>query len=300
VEPFPLPKNLALACAREHRGGWAAALPGLVDDLEGEWGLQVGEPFEPGGQTAWVAPAVSAAHGNCVVKLAWRHPESEDEAAGLRCWDGRGAVRLFADEVRGDTAALLLERCMPGTVLADRPAREQDEVIAQTLRSLWQAPVDGHPFRTLTQMCDEWAEQSERKYWARPVDLDPGLVGEGLALFRSLPATAERAVLLCTDLHAENVLAAEREPWLMIDPKPYVGDPTYDVVQHLLGPLAGWATRSSPSDMAAVIESTRRLADLLDLDDDRLVQWMFARCVQEAPEVPDLAAAARRFAPMAM
>lgn len=56
----------------------------------------------------------------------------------------------------------------------------------------------------------------------------------GIALFRTLPRTADRNVLLCADLHAENVLASEREPWLMIDPKPHLGDPTYDVLQHML------------------------------------------------------------------
>ncbi len=41
-------------------------------------------------------------------------------------------------------------------------------------------------------------------------------------------------MLLATDLHAGNVLRAEREPWLVIDPKPFVGDPTYDALQHML------------------------------------------------------------------
>lgn len=36
------------------------------------------------------------------------------------------------------------------------------------------------------------------------------------------------STLLCTDLHAGNVLAAGRESWLATDPKPYLGDPTYD------------------------------------------------------------------------
>jgi streptomycin 6-kinase len=40
-------------------------------------------------------------------------------------------------------------------------------------------------------------------------------------------------VLLCTDLHADNILAALRAPWLVIDPKPYAGDPAYDVRQHM-------------------------------------------------------------------
>ncbi len=61
-----------------------------------------------------------------------------------------------------------------------------------------------------------------------------GRVQAGIALFRSLPATADRQVLLCTDLHADNILAARREPWLAVDPKPYAGDPAYDVLQHML------------------------------------------------------------------
>jgi streptomycin 6-kinase len=60
-----------------------------------------------------------------------------------------------------------------------------------------------------------WASRSSR--------LDPGLARAGIALFRELPTTADRQVLLCTDLHGDNVLAARREPWLVIDPKPYVG-----------------------------------------------------------------------------
>ena len=64
--------------------------------------------------------------------------------------------------------------------------------------------------------------------------LDPGLARAGIELLRGLPATSQHTVLLCTDLHPENVLAAGREPWLMVDPKPYVGDPTYDPVQHML------------------------------------------------------------------
>src|SRR5439155_1399028 len=100
----------------------------------------------------------------------------------------------------------------------------------------------------------------------------------GMNLFRSLPATADREVLLCTDLHAENVLAAEREPWLLIDPKPYVGDPTYDPLQHLLN--CEQRLRADPRALAT------RLADLLDLDRDRMVLWLFARCVQESPDRP--------------
>ncbi len=110
-----------------------------------------------------------------------------------------------------------------------------------------------------------------------------------MALFRSLPASADRQVLLCTDLHAENVLAAEREPWLMIDPKPYVGDPTYDPLQHMLN--CPRRLHADPRGLAA------RMADLLDLDRARLLLWLFARCVQESPDWPVLGGLAHRIAP---
>jgi len=96
-------------------------------------------------------------------------------------------------------------------------------------------------------------------------------------------------VLLCTDLHAGNILAAEREPWLLIDPKPYVGDPTYDAVQHLLN--CDVRLHTEPDRLLA------RIADLLELDAERLRLWLFARCVQESTTWPELAEVARSVAP---
>jgi streptomycin 6-kinase len=292
VEQFGLPRNLVDAVHGgddERRRAWMAALPGTVEQLEQDWSLRAGTPFQPGGQTAWVAPAHSEEHGDVVLKVAWRHKEAAHEAAGLRAWNGRGAVLVHAAQEFDDTVALLLERCLPGDSLASRPEPEQDEVVASLLLRLWQAPPPGHPFRALEQMCEEWADTFERKAAARPASLDPGLAREGIALFRTLPAEAERHVLLCTDLHAQNVLAAEREPWLVIDPKPHVGDPTYDVLQHLLN--CEERLHADPDALA------RRLADLLELDAERLLLWLFARCVQESMDWPALADIARRIAP---
>jgi streptomycin 6-kinase len=288
---FPMPRHLVEAVEHDEddRRGWVATLPETVKALERQWSLELGEPFQPGGQTAWVAPAHTKAGADLVLKVAWRHTEAAHEADGLRVWDGQGAVRLHAVDQFPDTVALLLERCVPGTTLACRPEAEQDTVIASLLRRLWCDPPAGHPFRPLHAMCETWADTFEAKTAGRPANLDPGLAREGIALFRSLPTTAERQVLLCTDLHAGNVLSAKREPWLVIDPKPYVGDPTYDALQHLLN--CDQRLRADPRGLA------RRMADLLDLDADRLLLWLFARCVQESAEFPGLADIARRIAP---
>ena len=286
---FPLPANLVDAARSEGRLGWLATVPDSVGAVAARWDLEVGEPFVPGGQTAWVAPARSSSGADLVLKVAWRHPEAEHEADGLRTWNGQGAVRLHAaDEVDAHTVALLLERCRPGSALTAHPEDEQDTIIAGLLQRLWVTPEPGHPFPSLVTMCEAWADAFVAKRTAGQAGLDPGLVREGLTLFRTLPATAGRSVLLCTDLHAGNVLAAEREPWLVIDPKPHVGDPTYDALQHILN--CDERLRADPHRLA------RRLADLLGLDLDRLLLWLFARCVVESPDWPSLGEVARRLA----
>jgi streptomycin 6-kinase len=286
----PVPPKLAEHADRDGLRPWITALPTIVERLTNHWSLQVSPPFEPGGRTAWVAPARCRRFGDVVLKVAHRHDEGLDEAEGLREWDGEATVRLFdTEEVDASTIALLLERCRPGNPLAERPGELQDRVIAGLLPRLWKEPPLGSSFRPLQQMCDRWADHFEQKLAKWPVDADPALLTEGITLFRSLPASAERQVLLCTDLHAGNVLAARREPWLVIDPKPYLGDPTYDALQHLLN-----CKDRLSADPRGLVE---RFAGLLDLDRRRLALWMFARCVVESAEQPDLLAVARTLAP---
>lgn len=285
---FELPSDLARDVelydgADSPRRVWMAALPEIGAGLSRRWSLRVGRPYQPGGCGSWAAPAVGGAGARVVLKVGWRHAEGEHEAEGLRSWRGEGTVQLI-DALRFEhTSALLLERCEPGTALADvLPAPDQDVVIAGLLRRLWIEPSPGHPFQTLSSMCDRWADEFEHKRATSDpqLRLDPGLTRAGIELFRALPRTADRSVLLYTDLHPENVLAARREPWLAIDPKPYVGDPTYDALQHML---------NHPNRLAADPTGfVRRMAALLDLDPSRLRDWLFARIVQESIDAPNL------------
>ena len=211
------------AAESEGRAAWLAGVPAIVEHLEGRWGVRTTAPYQPGGRTAWVAPAGVG----LVVKVAWRHPEADHEADGLVVWAGEGAVRLYARVEFSDTMALLLERCVPGTPLAERPASDQDEVIAGLLRRLWRAPGDGR-FRSLQTMTANWADEFETKASsmpARTAPFDAGLVRDGLALFRSLPATAERQVLLCTDLHAATSWRPSASPGWSSTPNPTLVTP---------------------------------------------------------------------------
>ena len=113
---------------------------------------------------------------------------------------------MLAEHVEGETAALLLERAVPGTPLTGLPDPEQDVVLTTLLRRLWIEPPAGHRFRPLSALCDAWAAEAEPDL----AHLDPGLVRADLALFRGLPRDDVPAVLLPTDMHAGNVLAARR------------------------------------------------------------------------------------------
>jgi streptomycin 6-kinase len=293
VSTIRIPPQLADAVEEDdypERLQWLAALPAVIHEIASEWELELGDPYLPGGQCAWVAPARNADDDELVLKVGWRHREAEHEADALRFWDGDGAVRCLATRAREDSTALLLERCTPGHQLSSLPEPQQDEIIAGLLRRLWaRAPQDGHPFASLQEMCGAWADSFELDYATDSRGLDPGLAREGIAMLRRLPVTAESRALLCVDLHAGNVLAARREPWLVIDPKPFIGDPAFDPVQHMLN-----CDERLADDPAAL---ARRMAALLDLDPERVRLWLFARCAQESLHDVTMRELARRLAP---
>ena len=244
-------------------------------ELTERWSLQLGAPYEPGGVCSWVAPARNPSGAALALKVGIRHSEAEHEIDGLRFWDGDGAVRLYDSYTTDDTCVLLLERCVPGNSLKQTlPEPEQDEIVAGLLCRLWQEPPAGHPFRPLQSMCEEWGDRLAEEAERHPDKLDSGLTQAGLEIFRSYAGTTDRHVLLCTDLHADNVLAASREPWLVIDPKPYVGDPAYDATQHLLNCME--RVEADPHGIC------QRIAGLLDVESERVTTWLFARCVETA------------------
>jgi streptomycin 6-kinase len=248
---------------------WLADLPATLADLTRRWALVVGPPFvDTEGTCSWVAPVRLPSGADAVLKLAMPHMEGEQEIAGLRYWDGELTARLLdADESRH---ALLLERCMPGTRLRTLPEPEQDVVLAELLPRLWH-PRAGRPrgdfaFRPLSAVIALWAGETRAAIDAWP---DPALVRAGLDVLEELSATSPEEVVLFTDLHADNVLRAERAPWLAIDPKPFVGDPAYDATQHLFNCLD--RMRAAPG---ATIDS---FADRLGVSPVRVRGWMFAR-----------------------
>jgi streptomycin 6-kinase len=209
-----------------------------------------------------------------VLKVGFPHVEAEHEHLALRHWAGRGAVELLrADPHR---SALLLERLHPED-LSERWDLKACEIVGELYAQLHiPAPPQ---FRRLP---DVLAPGIERLRQAGTDAVPRRLVEQAIALgteFVTDPASA--GTLIHADLHYTNVLAADREPWLAIDPKPLSGDPHYELAPMLWNrwdELAGQIR-------AGVRRRFDTLVDVAGLDESRARAWVIVRMVLSAAEV---------------
>jgi streptomycin 6-kinase len=275
----PVRRNLGRT---EEGRAWLAALPALVEAVLEDWSLTVdGEPFGDG-SASWVAP-VTTAHGEpAVLKVGWPHPEAREEAAGLRVWDGAGAVRLLRHDA--DRWALLVERCEPGTALHRAGLTPEAALTAgaEVLRELWSvappAPDDGTAtFDELAAVTVPWAALVRERMDRHRPPFDRHLVDVGAGLLASLPTGPHRRVLLHGDANPGNLRSATRRPWLAIDAKPMVGDAGYDP-----SPLVLQIDPPPHDDASELRHRFALVGDVTGEDPARLAAWSLARIVESA------------------
>jgi len=231
---------------------WRANVAELVTDCCERWDLRAGEPYMPG--AAGYVVRVERADGTpAVLKIIWPHREAEQEADALERWDGDGAVRLLARD--DDCSSLLLECCEPGSFLSTHG--DPLGVLVELLPRLWRS-ADG--FRPLAEEAEWWLEHDLAEV------PDKRLRDAAVHYLRELVPTQGEQVLLHQDLHGENVLAAQREPWLVIDPKPLAGEREFSVAPIVRSSELGHSKRDA-------LYRLDRLCSELDLDRDRALGW---------------------------
>ena len=226
----------------------------------------------------YIAPAVRANGEQAILKICIPNVELTTEIEALRSYDGRGCVKLLAANHK--LGAMLLERIKPGTQLlcvSDDDAATR--IAAQVMLQLWRPVPDDHPFPTVAR----WAQGFERMrqhYAGGTGPLPPDLVEQAEALFTELLGSMETAVLLHGDLHHENILHAERQPWLAIDPKGVLGEPAYEVGA-LLRNIKPQLLKNTPAHQIL----TRRvdiLAEELGFERECMLAWGLAQAVLSA------------------
>jgi len=107
--------------------------------------------------------------------------------------------------------------------------------------------------------------------------IPPQLLDKAESLYAELSASMETSVLLHSDLHHDNILAATRTPWLAIDPKGLIGEPAYETGAFLRNPLPQLLQCSDPHRLLE-----RRIAifaEELSLSRQRIRDWATAQAV---------------------
>jgi streptomycin 6-kinase len=201
---------------------WLAELPGIVDDLLQRWDCSPdGNPLH--GQVGIIVPVRRKAYGPAVLKVSFPHPGNVHEPDAFAVWRGRGAVSLY--ERDDERFAMLLERAsMAG--LVDLDDGDEAAKVAGRLSSRLTVPAPpGLP--RLRDRAGAWADEMSKDGAELAHNLSRRALGAAMATALELGGT-QPDLLIHGDFHATNILRAEREPWLVIDPKGYAGDPAYD------------------------------------------------------------------------
>ncbi|TBO56366.1 hydroxyurea phosphotransferase [Streptomyces kasugaensis] len=255
---------------------WIAELPRLGGDFLERWGLRLDGPAAYG-MASLVLPVLQADGAPAVLKLQQLREETAGVATGLRAWRGDGMVRLLDHDVASGTQLLeRLDAARPLSSVADDQVAVQ--VLAELMARLTAVPAP----QGLRRLSDLAAAMLDRTPQAVPALRDPAE--------RRLVRTCASAVaeligepgdrLLHWDLHYDNVLAGEREPWLAIDPEPLAGDPGFELLPALDN---RWDEVLATGDVArAVLRRFDLLTEVVGLDRRRAAGWTLGRVLQNA------------------
>jgi len=262
---------LAMRDRGDDWAAWVDRLPALVRDLLDEWDLTVDGALM-NGFCSLVVPVLTADGERSVLKLHTDADadESDFEHLALQHWHGNGTVLLLRADPR--RRAMLLERLHPRdlTTIGDREACE----VVGGLYGRIHVPALPQ-LRTITSYVERWTADLEAL--PRDAPIPRRLREQCVSLVRDLVADpASVGVIIHGDLHHHNVLAADREPWLVIDPKPMSGDPHYEPAPMLWN---RWDEIVAGNARENLRRRFHTLVDVAGLDEDRARDWVVVRMV---------------------
>jgi len=273
---IPVPDALIASHSGPAGRVWLAGLPGLVGDFLDRWGLRQDGPTR-NGMASLVVPVTGVDGARAVLRCQPPGEETTAAVIGLRTWGGDGVVRLLDHDP--DLGVMLLERLDPDRSLSAVPDDEEAQrLLAGLLARLTAVPappglsglgeVAAAMLRDVPDALPRLSDDAER-----------ALVRTcAAAVAEVLDAPGDR--LLHWDLHYDNVLAGEREPWLAIDPVPLAGDPGFDLWPAL---DSRWDAVVGSGDVPrAVVRRFDLLTEALELDRERAAAWTLGRVLQNA------------------
>ncbi|MFI1357193.1 aminoglycoside phosphotransferase family protein [Streptomyces sp. NPDC020898] len=257
-------------------GDWLAELPSTAQRAVDLRVLTVERVQVPGGRSSLVMLVRRADGTPAVLKLAPPRARPESERAALAHWGGVGAVQLL--EPFAGEGVLLLERLHPDVSVRSLPEAKALLEAAGTLRRLWVEPPvgSGAVFETVAARTGRQAEVMRAGAGA-DAEVAP-LVAAALAAREELLVAPPEARLLHGTFRQSKVLAAERMPWLAVGPDPVVGECAFDLARLVRDRVEDLIASSSGA--AITRRRVKRLAESLDVDQERLRGWTLFRAVE--------------------
>ncbi|POX43634.1 kinase [Streptomyces sp. Ru71] len=273
---FEPPRRLVRALGETAPDGddWLEKLPDAVQQAVALRELTVERVQVPGGRSSLVLLVRCADGTPAVLKLAPPRARPEAERAALAHWGGRGVVQLL--EPFTTEGALLLERLHPEVSVRSLPEARALLEAAGTLRRLWVEPPVGHAFETVAGRTGRQAE-AMRASAERDAEVAP-LVAEALAAREALLVAPPEERLLHGTFRQSKVLAGDRMPWLAVGPDPVVGECAFDLARLVRDRVEDLI--ASPSGAAITRRRVKRLAESLEVDQERLRGWTLFRAVE--------------------
>jgi streptomycin 6-kinase len=257
---------------------WLEQLPRLARQAVALRELTVERVQVPGGRSSLVVLVRRADGTPAVLKLAPPRARPGSERAALEHWGGRGAVQLLESAPSAE-GALLLERLHPDVSVRSLPEAKALLEAAGTLRRLWVEPPAGdaaHPFESVAERTGRQAEAMRASAEADPEVA--ALVDAALAAREELLAAPPEHRLLHGTFRQSKVLAGERMPWLAVGPDPVVGECAFDLARLVRDRVEDLIAQ--PSGAATTRRRVKRLAESLDVDQERLRGWTLFRAVE--------------------
>jgi len=255
-------------------------LPDRLAQRAEQWHLVLGPPY-PVGIGGYVVQAERADGSAAVLKLSPTEAEqaraNQLEVLMLRRWAGQGAVLLLDADIAA--GALLMERCIPGTTLDTLPDEEMVGIGCRLASMLHTQPTSQD--LDLIPMALASVTDVTRQFSVVMAEfgesLSPDVWRAAKESYDALVADRSHLVVCHGDLNPGNVLAAQRLPWLAIDPLPRVADPAYDAASVV------WARRpwllAQPDAQAVLAHRIDVAAGELLVAPARVRAWTLVRLV---------------------
>jgi streptomycin 6-kinase len=255
---------------------WIEALPDTLITYAQRWSLDLQPPFEL--SYNYVAPAIRADGSEAVIKLGFPNRELLSEMHALQHFNGNGMVMLL--EADFDRQVFLIERVRPGIELVTLKDDEQaTRIAAQVMSQLWLPVTTERPLLTVESWTAGLAKL--RPYFEGTTGPFPEyLVDAAEKIFAELVPSQGERVLLHGDLHHWNILSAQRQPWLALDPKGVIGEREFEVGPLLLNP-----NLENCTDIELKRMQSRRidiLEEMLGFDRQHMLAWGVSRAVLSA------------------